>query len=44
MVIAKRWKFCESEEGDGQPRPKRLKLDDGSEQDPEKMFGDEVWF
>lgn len=42
MVIAKKWKFSESEEGDGEPKPKRLKLEDGSDIEPEKMFGDEV--
>lgn len=42
MVIAKKWDVSESEEGDGEPKPKRLKLEDGSELEPEEMFGDEV--
>jgi actin-related protein 8 len=42
MVIAKKWEFSESEVGDGEPKPKRLKLEDGSDVEPEKMFGDEV--
>ncbi|KAL8790761.1 MAG: hypothetical protein Q9213_000385 [Squamulea squamosa] len=41
MVIAKRWRFNESEEDGGEPRPKRLKLDNGSPMEPEKMFGEE---
>ncbi|KAL8715027.1 MAG: hypothetical protein Q9220_000984 [cf. Caloplaca sp. 1 TL-2023] len=41
MVIARRWNCCESEEEGGEPRPKRLKLDDGTTKEPEKMFGDE---
>ena len=41
MVVAKRSEKCESEEADGQPRPKRLKMDDGELKEPEKMFGDE---
>lgn len=42
MVIARKWRLSESEEGRGEPKPKRLKLDDGSELEPEKMFGDDV--
>lgn len=42
MVVARRWAKSESEEGDGEPKPKRLKTDDGSTLKPEKMFGDEV--
>ena len=42
MVIARRWPTSESEEGDEEPKPKRLKTDDGSSSKPEKMFGDEV--
>ena len=42
MVIARKWKLSESEEGRGEPKPKRLKLDNGSELEPEKMFGDDV--
>ncbi|KAL9027252.1 MAG: hypothetical protein Q9196_004196 [Gyalolechia fulgens] len=39
MVIARRWEFNESEE-EGEPKPKRLKLDDGTTLEPEKMFGE----
>ena len=42
MVIAKRSTKSESEEDGGEPRPKRIKLDDSSEPEPEKQFGDEV--
>lgn len=42
MVIARKWRACEAEEGSGEPTPKRLKLDDGSTLEPEKMFGDDV--
>ena len=42
MVIAKKAEQNESEEGDGEPKPKRLKLDDGSPAEPEKMFGEQV--
>ena len=42
MVIARKWRFSESEEGDREPRPKRLKLEDGSPHEPEHMFGQEV--
>ena len=42
MVIAKKWEISESEERDGEPKPKRLRLEDGSDLEPEKMFGDEV--
>lgn len=41
MVIARRWDFNESEE-EGEPKPKRLRLDDGTTMEPEKMFGEEV--
>ena len=41
MVIARKSKACESEESE-EPRPKRMKLDDGSPMEPEKMFGTEV--
>ena len=41
MVIARKWKCNESEEGNGEPVPKRQKLDDGSYPDPEKQFGQE---
>ena len=42
MVIARKWKMSESEEGDGEPSPKRRRAGDGSQMEPEKMFGDEV--
>ena len=42
MVIAKKSPINEAEVGDGEPRPKRIKLDEGSEPEPEKQFGDEV--
>lgn len=42
MVIAKKATRSESEEGDGEPKPKRLKPDDGNTAEPEKLFGEEV--
>ena len=42
MVIARKWEYSESEAEGGEPKPKRRKLDDGSEMEPEKEFGDEV--
>ena len=44
MVVARRWKCSESEENGGESSPKRIKLDDGSYAEPEKMFGQEVCF
>lgn len=41
MVIARKAATNESEEYD-EPKPKRFKNDDGSEMEPEKMFGPEV--
>jgi actin-related protein 8 len=41
MVIARKSTTSESEDHD-EPRPKRLKLDDGSLMEPEKMLGPEV--
>ncbi|KAI4089354.1 MAG: hypothetical protein L6R37_008062 [Teloschistes peruensis] len=41
MVIARRWGTNESEEQGGEPKPKRLKFDDGTTLEPEKMFGDD---
>jgi actin-related protein 8 len=41
MVIARRSKHNESEEGQGEPSPKRLKLDDGTYPEPEKQFDQE---
>ncbi|KAL4903622.1 hypothetical protein BDW74DRAFT_155859 [Aspergillus multicolor] len=40
MVIARKSTTNESEDQE-EPRPKRLKLDDGSEMEPEKKFGSE---
>lgn len=37
MVIARKWKQNESEEGGGEPKPKRVKV-----HEPEKQFGEEV--
>lgn len=42
MVIAKKSHKSESEGADGEPKPKRVKLDDGSNPEPEKQFGEEV--
>ena len=42
MVIARKWKCNESEEGNGDPLPKRIKLSDDSEPRPSQMFGPEV--
>lgn len=42
MVIARRWGTNESEEEGGEPKPKRLRFDDGTTMEPEKMFGDDV--
>ncbi|EEP76739.1 conserved hypothetical protein [Uncinocarpus reesii 1704] len=41
MVIARRAEENEAEQDGGEPRPKRLKLDDGQCMEPEKMFGPE---
>lgn len=41
MVIARKSQFSESENG-VEPKPKRLKLEDGSTPEPEKMFSTEV--
>lgn len=42
MVIAKKSVKSEYELGDGEPKPKRVKLDDGDDAEPEKQFGEEV--
>lgn len=42
MVIAKKSHKSEFEEEDGHPKPKRVKLQDGSDPVPEKQFGEEV--
>jgi actin-related protein 8 len=44
MVIARKWDWCEAEENGGEPTPKRLKLDDESLPEPEKLFGQEVCY
>ncbi|EEH38989.2 hypothetical protein PAAG_01451 [Paracoccidioides lutzii Pb01] len=41
MVIARKSHENEAEEDGGEPRPKRLKLDDGRLMEPDKMFGPE---
>ncbi|KAI1933898.1 actin-like protein arp8 [Ophidiomyces ophidiicola] len=41
MVIARRATENEAEQDGGEPKPKRLKLDDGQPMEPEKMFGSE---
>ena len=40
MVIARKWEVNESE--NLEPKPKRFKADDGSDLEPEKMFGQDV--
>lgn len=42
MVIARKADENESEQDGGEPKPKRLKLDNGELMEPEKMFGPEV--
>lgn len=42
MVIARRAPESESEVNGGEPRPKRMKLDDGSVGEPETWFGEDV--
>lgn len=39
MVIARRWHSSESEENEAEPSPKRRKTEDGTQMEPEKMFG-----
>ncbi|GAB7355582.1 hypothetical protein MBLNU459_g6051t1 [Dothideomycetes sp. NU459] len=41
MVIARRADRSEDEDNDGEPRPKRMKMDDGLEAEPEQWFGDD---
>lgn len=43
MVIARRAAVSESEDHK-EPNPKRMKMDDGTEMEPEKMLGPEVCF
>ena len=42
MVIARKAPQSESEESSGEPRPKRMKMDDGSIGEPETWFGEDV--
>ena len=42
MCIARQWAKSESEDRDGEPRPKRQKTNGGSVMVPEKMFGSSV--
>lgn len=42
MVIARKWQMSESEEDNGEPSPKRRRTDDGSQMEPENMFGKEA--
>jgi actin-related protein 8 len=44
MVIARKWKESEDEENDGEPCPKRMKVDGAVPADalPEKWFGEDV--
>ncbi|KAI9732631.1 MAG: actin-like protein arp8 [Cirrosporium novae-zelandiae] len=41
MVIARKWKESEAEEDGAEPKPKRLRTEDGEELVPEKAFGEE---
>ncbi|WEW59102.1 actin-like protein arp8 [Emydomyces testavorans] len=41
MVIARKARENEAEQDGGEPRPKRMKLEDGQPVEPEKMFGPE---
>ncbi len=41
MAIARQWKTSESEEYEGEPSPKRRKLDGVTQMEPEKMFGED---
>ncbi|KKK26473.1 hypothetical protein ARAM_000254 [Aspergillus rambellii] len=41
MVIARKSATSEADDHEEEPCPKRLKLDDGSDMEPEKMFGPE---
>lgn len=42
MVIARKAAQSESEGNDGEPRPKRMKMNDGSAAEPETWFGEDV--
>jgi actin-related protein 8 len=42
MVLARRWKNCEAEDENGEPSPKRAKLDEDSFEAAETLFGEEV--
>src|SRR5271155_543141 len=41
MVVARKAPMSESEEGDEEPKPKRVKLEDGRVPEPEKQFGEQ---
>jgi actin-related protein 8 len=41
MCIARKWKANESEDGDGEPTPKRIKIDDEIPEEHEKWFGED---
>jgi actin-related protein 8 len=41
MVVARKAPISESEEGDEEPKPKRVKLEDGRVPEPEKQFGEQ---
>ncbi|KAF2761139.1 actin-related protein [Pseudovirgaria hyperparasitica] len=41
MVIARQWKENESEEGDGEPAPKRIKIDGEIPEKMDKWFGED---
>ncbi|PVI06147.1 actin-like ATPase domain-containing protein [Periconia macrospinosa] len=41
MVVARKWKESESEENDGEPSPKRVKVDGELPAEPERWFGED---
>jgi actin-related protein 8 len=41
MVVARKWRENESEENGGEPKPKRVKIDNEVPEEPEKWFGEE---
>ena len=42
IVLPRKWHMSESEEDGGEPSPKRRRTDDGSQLEPEEIFGEEV--
>lgn len=42
MVIARRWPTNESEEDEEEQNPRRMRYGEGTDMEPEKMFGEEV--